>query len=313
MRSISFIDEFIQKCSNQYISNRLTKMSINERKERLKDKINIWEKNEYDYLLEQKEMYEFIEDWENSYIVEEYDYIKEQLLKYDKRIFRGYDLNKNKDKISSVNLDDFKKENIPDNFNEDNNNAKILEVEQEQVNNDNNIQLSDDEINAFKSYFGNDSTKINSELNNHYHDDYWLKLNEETRKNIHQQNNKIIPLLESAMNKSQGLINNTVLFHGSQNSGIINIHSRIGDKITLKSFISTSFHEDVGKKYGATVNDGPNLYVRFLAKTGVNGISGNMNHLSIYPTEHEFLLDKNQKGRIMDIDYDTGCVTVLLD
>ena len=163
------------------------------------------------------------------------------------------------------------------------------------------------------------STRINAELNPHYRDDYWLNLNDNERKNIKDINKGVLPFLISGMNKTKGLVDNTILYHGVDNSGLVNIHSRIGDKVDLKSFISTSFHESVAETYGGNTSDnGARLYIKFLAPKGVKGVASNCRgnnerYLSPFPWEHEYLLDKGQSGRIVDIDYDTGCVTVLLE
>lgn len=306
--------EFKIKCSNQYINNKLSSMSISDKKEKLKSLTNPLEKNDYDYLLEQKEMFEFIGDWENPYMVEEYDDVINKLFEYDKRIFRGYDLDKNKSNISDVNISDFKLEDIPEGMEEDNFNPNIYSLEQSQIDSDNKIIFSTEEVNSFKAYFGSHSTRINSELDSNYKEGFWSKLGDEERNNIIEVNKGIIPFMESGMDKCSGLVENTVLFHGVTDSDLVSIHTRIGDKIKLKSFISTSFHERVGKGYGKVVSgNGPRLYVRFLAKKGVRGVSGNKKGLSDYPVEHEFLLDKGQSGRVVDFNYDKSMITVLLD
>ena len=134
MRNKDIIDYIYIKCSNNYISNRLKNMSISERKQKLGLLTNQWEKWDYNHLLETKEMYEFIGDWNNQYILEEYDKVNEELLKYDKRIFRGYDLNKNKDKIPEYNISDFKMENVPESDERiDVREFNILPVEQAQI------------------------------------------------------------------------------------------------------------------------------------------------------------------------------------
>ena len=75
----------------------------------------------------------------------------------------------------------------------------------------------------------------------------------------------------------------------------------------------------VAETYGGNTSDnGARLYIKFLAPKGVKGVASNCRgnnerYLSPFPWEHEYLLDKGQSGRIVDIDYDTGCVTVLLE
>lgn len=105
------------------------------------------------------------------------------------------------------------------------------------------------------------------------------------------------------------------MYHGVQDSHLVDIHSRVGDTVRLSSYISTSFDKNVGQGYGEVTGGVKHLFVRFLSPTGTRGIGANDNNVKLtnWKGEHEYLLDRGQSGKIVDIDYTEGMVTVLLD
>ena len=319
------INDTIQKhnhISNDEIRTRMETMSTEEKKAELKGKLNPFEEKEYNSLCDDLEFWKLIEEDEKSENVDnpntkkELERLTEEIFKYEKRIVRGYDLDKYKDNVPKYNEKDFKEEK-PRKDGDDN----IYELEQSQLDYqeehmyiDGEHILGQSEVNGLTSYFGKKSTQINSELSSKYKDGLWENLPPTTQKEFHEENKKLIPSIDSAMDKSPGLKYNTVLYHGVKDSHIVNINSRVGEKVKLTSFISCSYDKNVGESYGEITNSG-NLYVKFLVPEKTKGMCANDKHVSLtnYPSEHEYLLDRNQNGTIVDIDYTTGEVTILLE
>ena len=319
------LSDIIEKCSNKEIHAKLANMSSEEKKSLLNDKMNPFEKHEYDSLLDDLEFWESIANDEKQSTGsigpntdEELKKIKEKLFFYDKRIIRGYDLEKYIDKVPPYNLKDFKEEKSRENASDD-----IYELEQSQLDYqekhmfiDGKHILEDDECNALRSYFGKKSGQINSELSpKKYKMGLWEQLPSNIKKDYHENNNVLIPLISKSISKSPGLEVDTVLYHGVQDSHLVDIHSRIGDNVRLNSFISTSYDKNIGMNYGEDIGNSKRLYVKFLTPKKTNGICANDNNVQLtdWKGEHEYLLDKGNKGTIVDIDYNTGEVTVLLD
>ena len=308
--------------SNDEIRVKVGRMTLEEKKSLLDDKMNPFEKRNYDDLYKDLEVWEsVVEDEksngvENPYSAKELKKAIEGIFNYEKRIIRGYDLDKHKDKVPSYDLNDFNEEKYGDDGD-----VNIGSLEQSQLDYqekhmyiDGEHILEDKEVSSLKDYFGRKSGQINSQLSKKYKNGLWGEIPSDMQKEWKEDNKNIIPNIDSAMKKSPNLEVNTVLYHGVQDSQIVDIHSRVGDKVNLTSFISTSYSERVGKSYGENIG-GKTLYVKFLAPKNTRGLCANDKHLTLtgYPTEHEYLLDRNQKGSIVDINYDTGIVTILLD
>lgn len=297
------IQSIIVKCSNDEIKRKLSVLSVEEKLDLLEGKINPLEKEDYYNLLNELDCLSiFDDDTMDEDIRKDIEYYQEQLFQYDKRIYRGYDLDKNKDKVPIYDIDDYQ-EGIPQDINDN----TILPLEENQI----NVQqtLSDHQETCLMAYFGNDDYRlINGELTDN---DYWNDLDETEQYYAHATNKHIRNGMDSAIRNSKGLVENTVLYHGAGDSRLISIHSRIGDHLNFKQYISTSFNKNVGENY-----KGDNFLIRFLAPKGTKGICANdtkiSNHLTEYQNEHEYLLGRNNKGTIVDIDYDSMMVTVLL-
>ena len=326
LKSINIVLEgIIGKCSNSEVREKLSNLSVDEKKEKLKGKLNPFEEHDYDNVLRDYTFWSEIRDGElkdnvdNPYSLKELNKLEDELFNYEKRIFRGYDLDKNRDKVPSYNIDDFHEERSRG---ENDDGEEIYELEQSQLDYqeehmfiDDEHLLDDNEANALRAYFGNESAYINSELSSKYKGGLWNNLPDDVRKEQSASNRKRIPFIDSAMSKAPGLKENTVLYHGVQDSHLVDIHSRVGDTVRLSSYISASFDKTVGQGYGATIGNSKPLFVRFLSPTGTRGIGANDNNVKLtnWKKEHEYLLDRGQSGKIVDIDYTEGMVTVLLD
>ena len=343
------LTDLIVKCSNDTLKQRLSKLSQVEKNEKLEGKINPFEAEDYKLRLNQLKEYRerlerYLQKEEPSFAIdnlkEDIAFLEKKIFDYEKRIYRGYDFNKNIDKIPSYNIDDFVQDNIiNDTMNDALKNITTFgDVEQAQIDKQEMIDFGVGnnlwDFNSLVDYFDSTSENINSFLDRNYGSnglketptwDYNKQFQDnEYEEYMTKECERQIRELDSIFDNSVGLIQPTVLYHGVANSNIVNIHTRIGDKVDMKSFISASFQEGVGERYGKELGESlPNLYVKFLAPKGTKGICANTDKgllmdeerysLATYSFEHEFLFDRGNKGTVVDIDYDTGCVTVLLE
>lgn len=303
---------FSHHISNDEIREKVSAMSVDERKKELSDKLNPFEKEDYDDCLR---MIDFLgmNKHPNDYVKNLLKETKEQLFEYDKRIIRGYDLDKYKDNVSKYNINDFQTENTDTGYawRDETSPDGVWELEYNQVLEQRSMVISDGGVNALKGYFYNDYKYINGDLNKNYNQSAWKQLSDTEQKEHHAHNLESVRELDKVINDSNGLVVDTILFHGTNNSHLVDNHTRIGEQLNLKQYISTSFIEHTGKGYS---NDGGFL-VRFLAPKGTRGVCANDldRELTNYHNEHEYLLGRNNKGTVVDIDYDNRMFTVLLE
>lgn len=291
------LNEAINKCSNDSLKEKYSRLSTDELKEKLKGKLNPLEEKDYDNLVDNLECFSLFEKEDISpEMQEEIDEYTEGLFNYNKRIDRGYDLEKNKDKIPSYNMSDY----VEDTFNGtyDYNLGKHEQVQIEYQ--EDNLDLTVDERSSLQSYFGNDYKHINGELDENYSDGYWSRLNKQEQEAYHRINKELIPNIDDAINKNDGLIVSTVLYHGTNDTCLIDIHTRIGDRIKTKGYVSTSYNRNVGEAYGSMPGG---FVIQFLAPKGTKGLCANTGGLTEELGEHEYLLGRGQSGTVVDIDY----------
>ena len=153
----------------------------------------------------------------------------------------------------------------------------------------------DNRLVSMNNYFSGDIDHINYEINNKK---YLNKLENETRKNIKN--------IDSLIKESKGLPYNTLLFRG----GHFNIHTRVGESIKFKGYQSTSFQQSVSKDY--MFNDDDMLYLIHAPK-GTKGIAGNDDRFNNGFHEHEYVLPRNTKMKVIRIDYENNVCEVVIE
>lgn len=315
MVNLEVINSIIIKCSNNQIKERLSKLSVSEKNEKLDGKLNSFEKKDYDDNLNLLEFLK-MDDNPSDFIKYQIEKTEDILFDYEKRIYRGYDLDKHKKNIPEYNLNDYVEDNreslVEPKYNPELG-VSIGNIEEKEMNAQRNIIFSDDEIDALKYYFGKGYLGISAELSSKYKRGVWDTMPKDERNKYHKMNSESIPLIDSAMNKSDGLGQNTILYHGVRDTHLVDIHTLVGDKIKLDGYVSATFSKYTGRGYGEEVGDEKLLYVKFLAPKGTKGVCPNSQKLSSYPNEHEYLLDRGLSGTVVDINYDNGEVTVLLE
>ncbi len=319
------IDEYFVKCPT--ISEKkimLRNMSLDEKNERLEQVLNQGEKEWYKYLIANRDYYgrrvqEELEDEEG--VNEEYynKLTKEVIPQLDDDIFKleRKILEKQKERLEPPVVDEseYIMESPIDTEKEHYGNVLIGDVEQRQIyEQEATLKFKDiDEFLNVKDYFSNGYQNINSKLNN---GKTWTGYSEEEREALSRQVNKEIRALTSAINRSTGLVDNTILFH----SGYFDVTKRRGDKVKFKGFTSASFQKQVADDFKMSYHSFPkqlNYTYKILAPKGTKGLCGNASgsgilNLSGHGREHEFLLDKGLEAQITDIDYENKVVTVLV-
>ncbi len=151
-----------------------------------------------------------------------------------------------------------------------------------------------DELKSLARYKSDTYERINDYL--------WNNAKHKHRKSISKdvdlllkQIKKEIKMLDSAIEKSPGLTKNTRLVR----FGEFDSNLKVGDEGVLKGFTSTSYVEDGIQGY----KSGKKKYMEILAPKGQKGVS--MNGVNrIFNEEHEFLLPRNQRYRVLEVDED---------
>ena len=186
-------------------------------------------------------------------------------------------------------------------------------LEKKQINIQNKIGLTSDESFALHTYGGKSHDIINGFFTkDEVWEEYLSKRVSEgwTEKEIIEDfENTFIKHIDSAMAKSPGLTQDTVIYSGAPFEG----HLRVGDISSFDGYRSCSYQIDSAESFNY-----PERYmVKIYAPEGQKGIAmnGNGNHgerLGFYSHEHEFLLPKNQKFQVIEVDHEHQQATILL-
>ena len=320
---VGAFNNFHVKCFTlSQIHSKLGGLSSEDKHQRLFDGnlLNEAEKDHYINLLKKKEnckhlmeeaekdiiyakmMGKELDDWDKE--------LDEKIFKYERRIFDG---SKPKDQQeenrSNVDIDEYVTDDaLPISDGDwlwDNN---LGSIETEMVNRVDGYNLSNDEVDSLRAYFGDDAYLLNSFLNN---GKTWNNLSKTEQEGKRPYYNKLSRLLSTAISKeTDGLPTNTRLFH----AGKFDPSKVVGDHIKFKGFTSASFSEDfIREAYNQYIYDtnGDAYYTYvILAPKGTKGIGANTvsMDLTIHHLEHEYLLDKGFEGDIVDIDVDNHLV-----
>ena len=165
--------------------------------------------------------------------------------------------------------------------------------EEKQIDSQNNIEYTPTEMGCLKGYFGPQYELINSYL---YGYGEWNKRNWNSEAERIFKNR--IRNISNAIKKNT-TVEPMVVYH----SGFYDPSKGIGDNITFKGFTSCSYSKEEAKKF---LTSPMRVEYRFLLPKGTPCLSGNGkdfdgNTISGHPIEKEILLDKNFKGKIVDI------------
>jgi hypothetical protein len=327
-----YINWIISKCATiSDMKYELNSISFNDQFNQLKEKGLLNPLEEKDFLKSVEKLEKEKEDFENfkgndfleQMHKETIKDLEDNLFSYGRRLIEGYPMS------FPVNLDDYKDkagqrdeqfpmweydEDLGEDaytydikhkmgFHEEKQvelQEKAIQVDPDDVstfiNNDGELDVgfNDKRLESMDNYFAGDMNHINYDI---YHEAYLNKLTNETRK--HMKN------IDSLMEDSTGLPYNTLLFRG----GMFDIHTRIGETITFKGYTSTTFQHSVAEYYKP--QDGM-LYLIHAPK-GTKGLVGNDPRFNNGFEEHEYVLPRNTKMKVINIDYEKNICEVVIE
>lgn len=295
---LKVIEDELDKCwSKKEIRAKLSKLSEDEKEERLKSLVTDLQFNVYN---EWKEKRADLERTIQNRIEDDEDFWKEDIRRYredllfcDEVIFNVE--RKLYEKQKPVEKYDYPKTEY------DYDTQK--ELEDNQIKHQENIDYTDNQVKSLKSYFGMGFTTLNSYL---YGYGEWNMYPKQKQKSIGEKLNAQSKEISNAMKKT-GAISDMTVYRG----GLFDPSKGVGDNISFKGYSSCSFSEPVGYSF-ATTSGGKRLPMKVKYKIilpkGAPCISGNSKvngeRLSNFSREQELLLDKNFKGKIVDITGD---------
>ena len=132
--------------------------------------------------------------------------INERLYEYDKRIFSDYKVGTPKDMDivfpNGKTIDDFKRDRFED--------GKLV-LEQAQLNQQGNMNFTDNELMGVDNYINEGHFYINGNI---YDTRFWKELNNDEKQVWRDKLPSIKRGIDSAIEKSEGLTQDTLLFHG---------------------------------------------------------------------------------------------------
>ena len=252
----------------------------------------------------------------NKFIEEQIKYLDESLFKYDRRIFEKYTVPDNP--IPVVDYDDYKYDTGEYQRETASDDITIQKMESDQIKyQQENLTPTKMERWRMDAYFLSTYGYLNMRLyegksaTEDYYGDGIYEASE--LEHYDKEFPKIKKSLDNLMNESPGLKVNTRLYHG----GMIDTSLVPGMKGTFKGYTSTSFQEDIAKRY-ANHSDklGCDWVIEILAPKGTKGICAN-DHENFnnngYVFEHEYTLPRNTSYTVLEMDYVNHRQVVVLD
>ncbi len=333
---IKAIDEYLAKCLTiAQMKEQLLNMSKKEKNRAFEENnlLNEGERRRYDYLVKyipslQEDLIQHRKitdelygemDKTDPFFDEEYrsiersemelEDLKNELFQYERRIIEGYD----KEPFSveydesqytmekQVKWDESTAEWI----------SQLGEVEKRQILSQKGMVYTDDDVDCLNHYYWSGARLINSRLNKGKH---WTELSDEEKAEMKPKLNKMERHISKTINNTQGMVQNTMVFHG----GEFDVTKLVGDKVKFKGYTSSSFNLEIAKQFESWRNiprEKAYTYKLLLPK-GYKGLCANdvyVDRLGANHGERELLLPKGMEGTIVDIDYKHNMVTLLVE
>lgn len=321
---VQAISDYVEKCGHTLAEMRkiLSQMSSTEKYDSLKEQglLNEGELKHYEYLREDirelpniiKEAEDHIDEVSNEMLKGMFkDTIRyhKQLLKeeseemfhFEKRLLNGYKPREAQEVDYDVSKYEVEGSYLDSEY--------IGKIEKRQIESQKDIKFEEEELDSLQVYYSDGARRLNSKI---YNGTYWQSLPKEEKEALIPQFNKVEKHLSNAINKTEGLTQDTIIFHG----GKFDLSKIVGDKINIKGYLSCSFQKGVAQQFnkdGAIPNTLVYTYELLLPK-GYKGLCANddsQGYLTNYREEHEFVLDKGFNGKIVDIDYESQTVTIV--
>ena len=246
-----------------------------------------------------RELYEKNDMLEGT--LEDIENINNQLFKYGRRLIEGLKINP----VPDIDKNSFHKDNQYGSVN------SLLEnignLEQGQIDAQKKVFTKDntsrEEIHSMDWYFTGDLNNLNKTIygfDNIYGKHFAKKLNYEQQKNVKD--------IDGLMDRSQGLLQDTVLYR----VGHWDIHLNPGDHAKWKGYTSTTYQEGVINAYKEDHHAAMKIIIH--APKGTKGIAGN--NPPVFDNgigEHEYALPRNTGYTVLSIDYETMTAEIVLD
>ncbi len=235
-----------------------------------------------------------------------YDNEEERLnnlaFQFERRLIEGYNPKRNEPRVVDESKYSLEKQIQT-------NSIDIGTLEQAQIEAQESIEFTDDELGSLQFYYGSGAYDLNSKLNNGR---TWKVFAEDDLDVVKKQLNVADRNIHKAIGKTGGLLQDTIVFHG----GKFDVTKMVGDKVKFKGYVSTSFQQIVAQNSMNSSPDNKPLQYQYkiLLPKGTKGLCANdrsQGKLTNVTMEHEYLLDKGMEFDIVDIDYGNQIVTVV--
>ena len=284
------------------IKQELSKLSEREKLKELKQTLDKGQTKAYTQLMSELKR--------TSPSSKKYKEVQAKIFEYDKLLFKP------KNKVPEIDITKFKMDEQVGEVHT----IKNTILEKKQIDIQNKINLTMAEESDLHAYGGKPHAYINGFLKKN---DDWDKFvldmsskgysEEELIKgsNSLRGMEDIISNMDSAMVKSSGLTQDTVIFSGTEFDGTL----RAGDFSSFTEYRSCSYQYDSAESF--KIGNPDRYMVKIYAPEGQKGIAMNAkmsdgNRLGFYSHEHEFLLPRDQEFQVIDVDHFNKQATILL-
>lgn len=288
--------------SDSEIKQRLSEMSEREKLKELKQTLDKGQTRSYSKLMSK------LKHTDPS--SKEYKEIQAKMWEYDKLLFKP------KNPTPNIDVTKFKMDEQVGEVHT----IKNTILEKKQIDIQNKINLTMAEESDLHAYGGKPHTYINGFLKKN--DDWDKFVLDMSSKGYSEQElikgtkslrgmEDIISNMDSAMVKSSGLTQDTVIFSGTEFDGTL----RAGDFSSFAEYRSCSYQYDSAESF--KIGKPERYMVKIYAPEGQKGIAMNAkmsdgNRLGFYSHEHEFLLPRGQEFQVIEVDHFNKEATILL-
>lgn len=301
---LKIIEEEVRKCwTKAEIREKLAKLSDEEKDEKIKELVTPLQYEVYhDWIDRRKEFKDMIERWSG----EEADFWKRDIRMVKKDIEYCDEI------IFNVERKLYEKQKpIPEisNPSEQYDYDEAINLENKQIEKQENIEYSLNEVKSLKSYFGMGYTTLNSYLYGYgEYNMYDSKKQGKLKPQLDAQGRHMSNAL-----KKTGAVEAMTVYRG----GLYDPSKGLGDIISFKGFASCSFSETTGYSFATARNIRQQCKVKYKILLPENypciSANGKVNGSSLaqFHLERELLLNKNFKGQIVDITGDVVTIQAI--
>ena len=298
---LQIVESGSKKEYNKYLIEKINNLSQSEKFKKLGPLLNSAQQDKYVDLVQTekrltKELKSTFDEIELKKLNKQLNVISNEKLEYEKLIYKPKPANA----VTKVNKADYKSDTQGIGY------ATERSVfEKKQISTQKNINWTTDEKIAVDRYYSEEYWKVNGYIeNSNKYQNYLASLSETNRKKFIKEIKQNIEYIDSAMAKSKGLTQKTILYR----SGVLGEDLNPGDVGIWNKVTSASFQKRGAEgfwnefKYDITI----------LADEGQKGIAANDPIFSSFTHEHEFTLPRRQEYEVLEVDHKKKTATVLL-